>query len=790
MKSYFVFLSRHKLYTAIQAIGLIISIAFIILIGNYAWQQYRNAYDYPYIDRVYVVGCERTIGLSEDDKDILESQLPGLEAITRYSPQEMFIRPEEEYIKVKTLSVDEGFFDIFQDIEIIEGNTKDLIAGESVFVSKEFANTYLEEGNIIGSKIFVNNDFSLTVKGVFEPTQRSVHEPRDLITIFKSATDPNYSPFNSIGSTLTFIKMKEAENRESLLEKVEKIERPNYNEDWIKEFRLYSIPELYFSDNQWFIKNGSRTLLRVLIGVVLLLLVSSMINFINLSIALEAQRAKEFATKRLLGSSKFRVVVNHIRETILFVFMCSLIGVALAYIFRAPIDQLLFSSLLSSPNDEWRITHLEIIWTLPSIFTFLGIILLLGLTAGIFPSLLSFNFNPIDIVRGNFRFRNRTIFSKLFIVIQSIISIILISIAILMEMQLKHMSERPLNASTDNTYLLRANFVKYDWAYPLIQKIENIPGVIKVGFGESYPGRAVTMQPFFKGDPENPDNKILTNIFKGDKNYFSIMNLNIIEGDKEPSSSETLYVSESLANFFGSDKNGIENILKAFKTGTDIDFKFGGIYLDVPGSSATTDELIPSSAFFLIEDSLLNYSSHLLISVLQENDDFDSQILDSYNAYRKGFWGYYDEPYLKGFINELENKNISRVRSTVVLIEIFTGISIVLSLIGLIAMSTYYANENTKGIAIRKVLGSEVKGEIWRNISLYMILILIAIAVAIPLAIIISREYLLRFAYRIENYWWIFVVASVSSILTAFLSVYWQISRAAHINPAQELKKE
>ena len=118
------------------------------------------------------------------------------------------------------------------------------------------------------------------------------------------------------------------------------------------------------------------------------------------------------------------------------------------------------------------------------------------------------------------------------------------------------------------------------------------------------------------------------------------------------------------------------------------------------------------------------------------------------------------------------------------------GLSVMMSLLGLIAISTYYANENTKEIAIRKVLGSDVKGEIWRNIRLYMILVLIAIAFAIPVAIVISREYLSRFAYRIENYWWIFIVAAIGSLLTAFLSVYWQISRSAHVNPAKELKKE
>lgn len=80
--------------------------------------------------------------------------------------------------------------------------------------------------------------------------------------------------------------------------------------------------------------------------------------------------------------------------------------------------------------------------------------------------------------------------------------------------------------------------------------------------------------------------------------------------------------------------------------------------------------------------------------------------------------------------------------------------------------------------------------EIWKNIRLYMLLVLIAIGVAVPIAVIISREYLSRFAFRIENYWWIFIVSSIGSLAIAFLSVYWQIARAAHVNPATELKKE
>ena len=124
------------------------------------------------------------------------------------------------------------------------------------------------------------------------------------------------------------------------------------------------------------------------------------------------------------------------------------------------------------------------------------------------------------------------------------------------------------------------------------------------------------------------------------------------------------------------------------------------------------------------------------------------------------------------------------------LVEIFMLLSIIISLLGLVAMSTYYADEKSRDIAVRKVFGGTVDTEAWRTIRDYMILVGIACVIGVPISVYVAQEYLKSFIYRLESYWWIFIVAVTLSVFIAFISVLWQTLKAARTNPAEELKKE
>ena len=184
------------------------------------------------------------------------------------------------------------------------------------------------------------------------------------------------------------------------------------------------------------------------------------------------------------------------------------------------------------------------------------------------------------------------------------------------------------------------------------------------------------------------------------------------------------------------------------------------------------------------------YASCMLIGTIGEDKSYEDQIVKAYGEYTREQFGVEQTSWIYGFIRDLNRRQLEPERRTLRLVELFAVLAVLISLLGLLAMSTYFADENTKQIAIRKVFGSDVSNETWRTVRSYMVLVGVACIIGIPLAIWAARIYLQRFAYRIEGYGWVFIVAVIISLAIAFGSVLWQTLRAARTNPATELKKE
>ena len=783
MKSYFVFLSRHKLYTSIQAIGLIISISFIILIGNYVWQQYSLAYSNRDHNRIFVVGSDLGPSLSGEDKEELELHLPELEAATRYCLFGLYVKPGEEFFEATCSWVDKDFFEIFPEFHLISGKVEDFVIGESYIISEKMAEQFYADRNPVGETMEGHQG---KIVGIYKVTGPTILQEPDIIYIAPKDVTNGAEPFSELGLFLTFIKVHKDYDSDVLDQQITNILSPHYKSETIKDFKLFSLTDMYFQSH-YELKGTDKTLLHIMMGVVILLLLSSMINYTNLSLALSGYRTKEMTTRMLVGSSVKDIIFKNITESLIFVGICGGLGIALAYIFRQPIDHILQQIAISDPEDLWRYSHLEIRWNVAAIFIFLGFIFLLGIISGILPALYSSFTKPIDIIRGTSFVRNKKALGKCFIVFQNILSVMLISMSLVMESQMNHMVHRPLHARSKNVIINQILLPGYDFYRPLLEKFSQIPGVVKVGVGDSYPG-SISMKVGIKVPDQ--EEKIIVGALAGNRNYFEIIGLELMEGALLQTDGATLYLSESFANLFDNNKDKIKQNLKDISIRDMTASEYGGIYHDIPLRAANSDDPNTKSGFILTKSEDLQNINTILIQVEKESEEIKEQIRQTQREYIKEIYGFTFEPFSFGFLQELHKDTLSGIKSTIVLLEIFMGLSVMISLLGLIAMSTYYANENTKGIAIRKVLGSNVKEEIRRNIRLYIILVFISILVAIPLAIIFSREYLSRFAYRIENYWWIFVVAALGSLIIAFLSVFMQISRTARLNPAVELKKE
>ena len=217
----------------------------------------------------------------------------------------------------------------------------------------------------------------------------------------------------------------------------------------------------------------------------------------------------------------------------------------------------------------------------------------------------------------------------------------------------------------------------------------------------------------------------------------------------------------------------------------------GGIVTDFPTQSAAVSDWGVLNACVIVTRPEETFFCHgLLIGTVGEDKDFERQILKAYEDYRMEQFGSYDSPWRHGFLRDIYKQQLGQVRRTLRLVELFAVLSILIALMGLLAMSTYFADENTRQIAIRKVFGSDVTIETWHNVRSFMILSGIACIIGIPLAVWAARLYLERFAYRVDHYGWVFPAAIVISVAIAFFTVLWQTIKAAKTNPATELKKE
>ena len=216
----------------------------------------------------------------------------------------------------------------------------------------------------------------------------------------------------------------------------------------------------------------------------------------------------------------------------------------------------------------------------------------------------------------------------------------------------------------------------------------------------------------------------------------------------------------------------------------------GGVYEDIPTLNAAATTQNEYSAVIVARKEDVLFGSGVMIDVSGDYKETEALIMKAYEEYSADKNGTVVPPAQNGYVRDLLANSLHPVKTAMRLVELFMVLSVLISLLGLIAMSTYYSGENTQSIAIRKAFGSDVRRELWRTVKGYMLLVSLAAVIAIPVAVWLCGKYLERFAYRIDYYGWIIAVAVLLTLAMAFLSVLWQTLRAARTNPAVALKKE
>ena len=765
MKSYLKFLSRNKLYTAIEAVGLAVSLAFVIIIGSYVWQQYAVTRENPDRERVYVPGTPGFPALTYGFPDAI-GNIPEIESVSRMCNVVVHPVIRGENTEAESVGVEPEFFEICPQFRFVEGSADVLSVPNNAILSASFARKH----NLsVGEALDITGS-SYVVGAILEDLKGTVIKPYDIF-LNAAVYKDEWQPFDNYGSTVTLIKVRPETDRKELYDKLESVCKDVYSsiygQYFFEHLELSRYDELFFKETEGFFRHGDKATLRILMLVGLLLLLSAILNYINLSVALTGKRAKEMAVRQLSGASRAGIIWKYLAESIAFTVVCFAAGLLLAEAFCPAMN-----ALLNNPD-----IPIKIIWSPGYVFAYIVIILLVGVLCGIFPAMMSGRYNPVDVMKGGYRRRSKMVFSKVFIVLQNALALILIALAITMEAQMHKTQERPMNCNIENIFFLK-DFSGEDNA-PLKDALEALPCVRRIGRSSGVPGSINMGQYSTTRDGQD----ILYKLIRMDSTAFSMFGFEILEDFHAPQFNSVWFSDKTFAaTGFDSDYHDISGTLSRRTMGCE---QVAGVFKTFPTNNANIGEE-DNAIVSLMRSEDIPFAGWV-IETTPDRKAAKAQIMEAYDNSIKGKQIYGS---LAFWVDENIAEAWKPARNNMRLVEIFMLLSIIIALLGLVAMRTYYADEKSRDIAVRKVFGGTVDTEAQRTIREYMVLVGIACVIGIPIAVYAAQEYLKDFIYRLEGYWWIFVVAVLLTGLIAFVSVIWQVLKAAKTNPAIELKKE
>lgn len=769
IKSFLKFLSRNKAYTAIDVFGLSVSLMFVILIAVYTVQELSVDKFHKDVDRIYVLANDRGPSTALPIAYRLQERYPEIEQVcpvitTNVGNQ--IVKNNDKKLTARTVPVDSCFFNFFS-FKLLAGDKNRVLENRSnVVLSKTFANKLFGTEDPIGQSVIIGDSLSFLVSGIMEDIKHSTIPYADIMFRVERAHEYNWSismdnPGNA-GSTVAFLKMKPgADLRPKILDILSYFKESFwiYQRDMSKVVNLIPMSELYFSELNDFgsVQTGNKRLVIVLLSVGILILVFAIFNYINLTVAQAGQRAKEMATRRLLGSSRGDLFIRMMIESTLLTVISFGIGWLLAHAAVPFVNDLLQTQidLMATFTPGWCLAGIVLI-------------LLIGVVAGLLPAVLISSVKPIDIVRGTFRRQTKMVFSKVFITFQNGITIAMIAASIVMILQSRHLINAPLGYNTNSILEVANGFANNSDRNAAIDEFGRQPFVKRVGLAAGMPlSGSNNMSSEYEGKFLGFQQFIM------DSTAFNMLGYKIVRDNQL--AEKSWYVTEKAMRDMELPQDAPSFLWNKNATpiaGIVQDFQLGNITNDMRPAMLRIDkrsEMFPWSILIEVEGN--PYTAY---NKIQEIYKEASGGLD-FNA---------------TYLNEQVQKSFeSEVRMTKI-VSLFASIAVIISMLGLLAMSTYFIHQRSQEVAIRKVFGSDNQAILIRLIGSFLVYVGVAFIIATPIIWYFMNQWLSDYSYRISLNPLIFIVSGIFCLVIALVTVFFQSYKAANANPIDSVSNK
>ncbi|GAB3916211.1 ABC transporter permease [Larkinella terrae] len=790
-------LLKHKTFGFINIVGVAIGLACFLLIALYvrdeiSFDRYNAKADRTYrVLRTFLNSNDGTVELklgtvAPPFGPLIKQDFPQAEEVVRTLGTNSLLKyGEHTYNENKVLFAEENIFKVL-DFKVISGDpAKALARPFSIMLSRPMAEKYFGKESPMGKSLKSNNQFELMVTGVFEPLPAQSHIHPDFLVSFTTLNDNRVYGAEGLrtnwgnNSFLTYVLLAPGTDPAKLVKAFPAFQnrRIEPKASTYSVLNLQKLTDVHLrSDTDDALEaDGDIRYVYMFSAIGLFILLIACINYMNLATARSAGRAKEVGMRKVVGAHRGQLVSQFLSESILLV------------VFALSLALILVVLCLPFLNDFTQ-KQLTLVQLKHPVFLGIvaGITLLTGLVSGSYPAFFLTSFQPISVLKGKIASAMRTgRFRQALVVTQFAIAVALIISTIVVYNQMDFIRNYKLGYQKDQIVLLRTVDDSTTNSEALKQELKSNSAVLEVGLSSRIPsGRLLDSWDAYvaKGDSMAPS-KVILKALSIDHDFIPAYSMKMAAGrnfSRAYTTDDTaaFIINETAARMLGW-KNPEQAIGKPFGYGQRRG-QVVGVTKDFHFESLR--QAIPPIAMFMLPER----NGWISIRVAG-GTGLQTALTHIESVWKRRFS---NQPFSYEFLDQRFGRLYTTEQTQQKLFGIFAGIAILISCLGLFGLSMFMAEQRTKEIGIRKVLGASTPGLVALLSKDLLKLVLIALVLASPVAWWAMSQWLEGFVYRTSISPWVFILTAVIAIAIAFATVSFQSIKAALMNPVKSLKTE
>lgn len=804
-------LSRHKFYSFINVAGLAVGLACCLLITLFVMDELSYDSYHAKKDRIYRFTSHGVYGGNEYHfptapaplGPTLITDLPEVETAVRFRSRGSYLvrtpQMSGSFKENDIIFTDPDFFQVFS-VQVLKGNPETALKKpSSVAISSSAARKYFGNDDPTGKTLILDGDNEYNVTAVFGDMPASGHLKFDFLMSLSTLDESRNTEWMS-NNFYTYALVKEGTSPQEFSQNINAMAvgyiepqlisfigktMKEFEEGGNKvEFRLQPLDQVYLQSDFVFDigPSGDITYVYMFSAIAIFILVIACINFMNLSTARSSNRAKEVGVRKVLGSYRSHLVRQFLTETVLLCVIAFLLAIAMASA-ALPFFNTLAGKSMSMPVND------------PVFYAaILACALFIGILAGLYPAFFLSAFKPINVLKGKLALGTGSSFIRSgLVVFQFFISILLIIATATVYRQLNYIQNKKLGFDKEQILLINDAYMLGKQTTAFKDELLQLPEVSQVSMSGYLPvhGYNRSDNSFWKqGLEPTEDNLVNMQIWNVDDDYVSTFGMEIMKGrnfDEDlASDSNAVILNESAFRAFDLEE-GDENIIKTFA-------------FDASTGRALPDQFETYRVIGVVKDfhfeSMTENIGRLGLRLRRNTGTiavkFNTEDIQNVVASAESKWKTFapELPFNYSFLDSDFGKMYRAEQRMANVFVIFAGLAIFIGCLGLFALAAFMAEQRTKEIGIRKVLGASVGKIVFMLSKEFSKLIIIAFAIAAPVAWWMSSKWLENYSYHVDVGIWIYLLAGLLAFVIAWLTVGYHSIKAAQANPVDSLRSE